>query len=372
MNLHETVQSLNNRNITVAVHLGEHVYCNIDSNCPIAVELRKTISEAKITLPELLEGFAEINVAPLHQIQELPEINGKVQVNVAGRLIEVDISDLLSANAKQSVNNWLANLERKNSGLNQLGQSMYANYIQEMYRSRETQTLVQLSFPQEEMFHSGVVISGRQRQYKISFPFTYKPETYISRGARFKLSDEHILRITRQCFLQFVITSQGQFVNSLVFKEDGDKLSHYHGSDRDDCWGGVTIPPQWDRTLTSLIRLKNSIVGALGTINRDSMMNGNPPNMPTIEEIISSATRLGRQGETRAEPTPTIDENGLPTTEAPEAPNTEAMIRDMLAAQERQRLEEQEREVGRDLGEQMQRIREGVRQGWGRQRRDNG
>ena len=58
MNLSQTVQALEANGVVVALDCGVHGYCDINSNCPVAVQLRKFIHESGVTLEELLTGYA--------------------------------------------------------------------------------------------------------------------------------------------------------------------------------------------------------------------------------------------------------------------------------------------------------------------------
>ena len=59
MRLSDVVSACQVKGVTISLNLGEHSNCDLESNCPKAIQLRTFIQEAKVTPAILLEGFAE-------------------------------------------------------------------------------------------------------------------------------------------------------------------------------------------------------------------------------------------------------------------------------------------------------------------------
>lgn len=299
MDLQETVRALKAKSIVVALNLGQHLYCPIDSNCPLAIELRRIMANAGVTLPELIEGYHAITVLdPVDHT--LPEFDGRVTVRIAGRNLQLDFNDVISEQLREVVDKKLADLDGIKRRLEVLGKDLFYQYLSEIAKVKDNLDLPQLSFPERELIQTKCLITCEDRNYAFIFPDLYKPEYIVGRGIRHKLSDNDIEDLGCNVYLKFVITADNKFLSATLLDHRGRKFEHYHGNSHEDCWGGVILPNAWNGTLLSLHRLATNFMKALATINIDSLMSREPLNMPHIDRLQEHSTRLGREGELEA------------------------------------------------------------------------
>lgn len=296
MNLLDTVKALEAKNITVAINLGVHQYCELDSNCPLAIQLRRLIGDSGTTLPELLEGYEAVT-APDPVRYELPHFDATACLNVAGKELTVDLDDIVSDQIKDRVRHKLRELDEMKGRVQHLGSSLYSSYLLEIARQRDNHTLPQVEYSIEELIDSGCSITAYHGRYSYLFPMDYNPQYIVRDGIRFKLSDEDIRDIRRKAYLQFEITSEDKILEPRVLDREGGKLEHYHGNSDGDCWGSVDVPETWDRRLSSLRRIVHNLTRSLATVNRGSPLMQDPPDMPNIDDIIDRGTELGREGQ---------------------------------------------------------------------------
>ena len=295
MNLYETVQALEAKNITVAINLGEHTNCSIDSNCPVAIELRRLVIEAGITLEQLLEGFETVTARPL--AYTLPNFSSKTLIKVAGKVIEIDLNDVIEGELKARIEEKIRELDSLKGSVNGVGKHLFESYLDAMRRAKQIKQLPQLECGRTELIKSMCLINSSMGNYVFLFPFVYNPDCLVSGGTRYKMSEEDIAAVKRQAFIELVATRDGKILSARVLRDTGNKLTHYHGNEGGDCWGSVRIPERWDGTLTSLIRLKCTLVGSLQTINLNSILRHDPPSMPHTDMLRERSTTLGREGE---------------------------------------------------------------------------
>lgn len=296
MNLTDTVKALEAKDVTVALNLGAHEYCTIDSNCPLAVELRRLMLDAGVTLVELLEGYTAVTAPDPVMSYDFPEMSAKVSILIAGKTIEFELDDVVSEGMKAAIDERFRAVDARMMSVRQLGNSLYSTYLQAIRRAGETNTLPQLEFSRTDLMQVGCLISGEGDTYIFLFPREYKPQYLVSNGVRYKMADEDIESVKRDIFLEFRIRDN-RFLSASIYKATGGKLEHYHGTDRSDCWGHVTIPRSWDRRLPSLKRLADLIMNSLVTINLDSLMMRDPADMPHIDRLKDRSTELGIEGE---------------------------------------------------------------------------
>lgn len=297
MNLHQTVQALEAKNITVAINLGQHSHCPIDSNCPLAIELRRTMADAGVTLPELLEGYREVIVSePVNIV--LPEFDGRATIRVAGEDLHLDFSRIIGDQLKGVVDRKLRELEALESNFKELGRNLFRSYLYEIEKTRNESVLPQLTFSGEELIQTHCLTSGVDGNYVFIFPEEYKPEYIVKDGIRYKLSDAHIKVLIREVYLRFIISKENEFLSATLLDVRSGKFQHYHGNGHEDCWGAVTLPQTWDGTIRSLYGLATNLTKALATINHNSLMQSEPPNIPFhISTLLEKSTELGREGE---------------------------------------------------------------------------
>lgn len=300
MNLKETVEALEAKNVTVAIDLGVHEYCTLDSNCPLAIQLRRLIADAGVTLEQLLEGHEVVtNPPPLDY--DLPAFDAHINLRIATKDIAVDLNDVISESVRALVKSKLEALNTAEATVRDAGVALYNTYLREIARQRDNHVLPQLEYSARELLNAKCFITSDSGHYYFLFSVDYNPEYLIKDGIRYKLSDRDIREIKRKAYVQVVITPENKITNVLLLNESGDKLQHYHGDTDNDCWGAVHIPQRWDRRLSSLSNFVRSLMGSLATINLGSLLVHEPLDMPDNEELMEHSTELGREGELEVE-----------------------------------------------------------------------
>lgn len=314
MNLRDTVIALEQNNIQVATDIGVHQRCDIDSNCPVAVELRTLIRESEVTLQQLLEGYAtsqeDVPALPI----ELPDFNAEVNLRIAGTQTPIDITSTVSGSLKRDIEDRLQELGYLKDKVRRAGMSLYQSYKDAIHEAKNTKQLPQLNFPIEEMVRYGCSVTTNGDYYLIFFRRMYQPEYIVTGGIRYKLADEDIQAIVREFLLIYTVSREGKIINVEGLDLEGSHFQHYHGRSY-DCWGTVKLPVRWDGSLKQLAGTAYQLVAALKTINKDSIMQGHPPDMPNSDDIFARSTKLGEEGQLEEREQPA----GAWTTE-PDAP----------------------------------------------------
>lgn len=296
MNLRETVEALEAKNITVAVNLGAHEFCMLDSNCPLAIQLRRTVADAGITLEQLFEGFEQVTHRDPVDYSPVG-FRAKVQFSVAGKTMEEDLSSIVTPVLKDKIKQKVEELDYLRRNVKDLGVQLYQSYLREIANQRVNRTLPQLKFSMGEMLEAKCTITSVDNNYVFLFSFEYKPEYIVYSGIRYAIKPSDIAKIKREAYIQFTITPANKIVKVRVVGKDGVKLEHYHGSREEDCWGNVKYPAKWDGKLKSLLVIAKSLIGALHTVNRGSILRSHPGGMPEIESLMERSTEIGREGE---------------------------------------------------------------------------
>jgi len=297
MNLQQTKESLEQNGIAIALDVGVHRYCDINSNCPLAVELRRVIHDAGITLEQLLTAFAESQEPvpdPLHN-PEFAQFSGKAEIYIGGTPVEIDLSEAIRGEAQAAFRYKVEKLYEKELRLGRIGRSLYDTYLNQIWELRNTRTLPQLTFTLEAMIKAGCLITTDGGNYIFLFPRDYNPQWIVTNGVRYKIADKDIIAIVKSAYIQYTITKEGKILHTFILNSDGSKLHHYHGAGG-DCWGNVHVPKRWDGTLRSLTNLTTQIMGSLATVNKDSLMSHHPPHMPNIDDVFNRSTKLGEEG----------------------------------------------------------------------------
>ncbi len=326
MNLHETIQSLEQNNIQTALDIGVHQRCDINSNCPIAVELRRIILDSGVTLEQLLEGYAASQGTPPEATAiELPQFNGRATIRVAGQSVVIDYSDTIRGQLGEGFVKKRLEFESMGNRMQVLGRSLYSSYLDQIYQLRNTKTLPQLAFSVGDLLKANCLITTDNTNYVFLFPRHYKPQWIITNGVRYKIADEDIETIKRNIHIAFTISKESKILKTRVLGDSGRKLQHYHGNnwDDDDCWGNVPIPERWDKTLKSLSNLVTQLMGSLATVNKDSILVRHPDSMPRINDLFDRSTKLGEEGHTEEREQP---RGGWGGGEATEEVNEEGNI----------------------------------------------
>lgn len=278
-----------------------HKYCYIDTNCPEAVKIRKFLDEAGITVEELHSVWVEVATLkskPEPRSYSLPNLSGKLIINVAGKDVELDMKEELSHLIRQSLHTTLDYLKYAESDVQAISNDLFRHYYNLIRESKRDKILPQLGFSLGELLKCRCMITseGSKDTYYFIFPVVYAPQWLYARNIRYKLHNKHIEAMRRELYLVIPITVDGKFLIPYLVKQIGVKFQHYHGTDR-DCWGDVPLPTKWDRTLKSVVNLVKHMEKALTTINEDSLMIHNPIDMPNIIELKKKAKVVGKEGD---------------------------------------------------------------------------
>jgi hypothetical protein len=302
MNLSDTIEALKLRKVDVILELGEHYNCSLESNCPLAIQLRRMISEAGVTLPELLEAFNEPKPDdPVRLLDSMKEVTAKLDLYLGGDLgsIQVDMSKATKSALQTSILNKLDEISLQQSGLRKIGASLYTAYNKEIQKARNTKVLPQFQASVAELAKYRVTISKSERNnYLFNFFTEYKPLYIYDNGFRYELTDADKKATFRDAILSIEVTPQGS-TYFIVLLEDpsGDILRHYHGNTGGDCWGHVDTRLK-EFSLAAIDRLKIVCMNSLATINYNSLLNPSPAGMPTAQNVRERAILMGREGET--------------------------------------------------------------------------
>jgi len=299
MNLRDTIKALEKSSVTVALDIGVHENCNIDSNCPVAVDLRRIITSSGVTLEQILAGFAASQEEVPDPVNlTIPEIDGKVTVSIGTTLIPIDLTGLLKDEISYRFAKKMEEVKVSNYKLKELGRSLYNSYITEIYKLRETKTLPQVQIGLDVLAKTHCMVTSDGENYLYLFSKVYMPQTMHHDGIRYELSDADKKKIRRDVVLVFTVGSRSRkMIKAVLLDEYGGKLEHYHGGRNNaDCWGMNRLPERWDGNVMTLYNLSVTLMGALTTINKDSLIMREPPGMPHVDIMLERATRMGEEG----------------------------------------------------------------------------
>lgn len=299
MNLRQTIQALEQNNIIVSTDIGVHQYCDINSNCPVAVELRKYIHESGVTLKDLLEGFAAFQTsspAPERAEPDYPEFDGQSTINIAGQTVKIDYTETIKRQLGSRFSDKMNELNSMSNRCRTLGVNLHHTYRDLYDRLKNTKELPQLSFGIAELIMTKCHITSDSNNYIFLFPRHYKPQWIVTRGVRHEIDPKDVADIERDVFIRIVVTRERKILHALLLHDTGEKLYHYHGT-HNDCWGMVVIPEMWDGRLRSLDDLATQLIRSLATINKDSLMTSEPPDMPEMDDVFENSTKLGEEGQ---------------------------------------------------------------------------
>jgi hypothetical protein len=288
----------NPEGILILQELGNHIYCDLESNCPEAIKLRRTMEEAGVTVEAVLQENERLNQPdPAPRELSLPGFSGKVLVSIAGKNIEVDLSEMLQQELIRATNHSILWYKNQVILLKTLGRDLYQAYLNDIERNRRVKTLPQLSFSLAELLHYQCIVNSLgNHSYCFTFPFLYNPQWLWSRGKRYALAQKDIDSLKQEKYITFVITPDKKFYSIYLNTITGSKFRHYHSDDRKDCWGQVRFPEVWDGKLKSLLDLAYQMQAALTTINLDSLYDHYPPEMYDAKDLLDRATYIGVEG----------------------------------------------------------------------------
>lgn len=297
MNLRETISALAANNVLVGIDLGVHANCDLGSNCPLAVKVRKIIKDSGISMEAIWKEYDVPDERALKSTDiNITDINAKTTVNIHGRSIEIDITDTVSDVMKDAILNKIRLINHDIGRIRNLARDMNKNCIREIAEAKRTKILPIFDFPVDELLKYGCTFSSQGGDYIFLFKSTYRPQYIFSRGYRYQLCSRHINKLTREVNFMFRINRDWHYTEVSVLDNHGHKFHHYHG-DRYDCWGHVDISSRWDGTLEHLVSQLRILEGSLATINKDSPMNEHPPGLYSIETLGKDAVCLGAEGE---------------------------------------------------------------------------
>lgn len=288
--------------IAIAQDFGGHLNCSIDNNCPEAVKLRKLISDAKIDFDWMRTRWNELQSSlkkpkPLHF--NLPDLSGKAKIVVSGKEIEIDLTKELEEQVSSTFRYKLEEIRRSKAEVEDVCGYMFGSYLDLLQSTMRNSVLPQVSIPVSEFIqYRCFVTKGAKNTYLIGFPITYNPQWIWTGGDRYKLHKKHIEALKRELFLIFQITKDGKFKEPYLYDlERKSKFYHYHGDSNRDCWGQLKMPDKWDGSVKQLADLSLKVMGALATINRDSLMSHEPRYLPKVPELLDKAKRVGKEDE---------------------------------------------------------------------------
>jgi hypothetical protein len=298
--------------LVIDLDLGVHRYCSLDSNCPKAVELRKMLAEAGITEEQLEEVRRQ--GGPLGDIYwplEPPKVEAALNVQIGNISFELDTSQAIQESI-QSALRWKRAEYEEATRLS--ASYLYGFRVEAERKIRKAQdhrSLPALSFSLEELAETGALITTSYREYLIAFPVVYAPQYMVRGGVRYELAEQDKINLVRDCLLVFSL--EGKTIHPpRITDRVGGSFEHYHGNDRNDCWGGSFIFPQWTGSLKQLFDLSKQLMAMLATINLDSMMIREPRWMPYAPDLLDRATELGVEGEITSESMETTQETAPP------------------------------------------------------------
>ncbi len=326
MNIEDTLQVLEDKGIIIAQDIGEHARCSLDSNCPVAIQVRKSILEAGIKVEDLMAGYQELKREKLVEIPPVVDLSGKATINLAGKNIEVDLSDIIQGQVDAIIRGRIRNLETQTEHLGALGLHLHNTYLEAIKSLRKTRVLPQFKVAIPDLVKYKCYITEENSRYVFLFPTEYKPEYLITNGVRFKMAANHVAQCRRDAYLKMQITPEGNTysIEILVGGIEGlRKLVHYHGRGN-DCWGSVSTKLPHGFTLESVWKLKEIAMRSVATVNLDSLMERQPTGMPHVDELKNMATVLGKEGVPTPAPSTLTPDNtqagGWRTNDTPTRP----------------------------------------------------
>ena len=299
MNLREVKQALENKGILVALNLGVHVECGLDSNCPLAIKMRQTVQESGITLDELVEGHQDTSILSLEnlQIEMPPDFAATIHIEVGGNNIELPMAQFLSVSIRRAIGRSIADFTRDRDKIQELGKRLICNWRREIQKAKRDVELPMPNFSPEVLLRNGCVIGRQDERYSFLFNGVYHPEYIVKDGVRYALNSEDIAQIRQKAWLKLIIGRDNTFVTAKLLDEIGRKLIHYHGSHDRDCWGAVGMINKWNGSLEKLVDFKNLLYNSLTTINYNSPLTAHPPDMPLLKHLWERSTIMGEEGQ---------------------------------------------------------------------------
>jgi len=302
MHLRDVIQALEENKIQVALDIGVHARCSIESNCPMAVELRKIIRESGVPLTQLMETYNRSNNpnpsgVPSFNVQELVPPTD-IPVNIGGQRVVLNLHQVLGSCLDSALASKLSSLEGATAMVRKLGMSFHSTCINTVHELRRSVTLPQLELPLSKLISMSCTFTKEGSSYVFLFKREYKPEYLVTYGKRYKIREEVVIQLQRIFYITMYIDRGGKILRIKTLDVAGRDFSHYHGGPPKtyDCWGKVKLPTKWNGDLDELGALVNMLIGSLKTINLDSLMNREPVGMIDSRTLLNQAKLLGEEG----------------------------------------------------------------------------
>lgn len=285
--------------IIIATDLGGHANCVIDSNCPEAIKMRKIFTEAELSLPDLQKAWHKLRMEGTPPIKPLgytyPDFEGKAKISIAGNIMEIDVGEEVKRQLTHHYAQKIDEFRRASSNLQEIGHSLYNNYLHHIYEAKHTRTLPQIAIPLHELLRYKCQVTSIEKEYLFMFPILYAPQWIFTAKDRYEMKKEHAEYLRQEVIISYHISVDRRIVAVVLLNQDGEKFVHYHGTGY-DCWGDFVIPEVWDGSLKALATLTYQLQAALTTINRESLMREHPRGMPSIIDLFDAAKKLGEEG----------------------------------------------------------------------------
>lgn len=297
--LGDTIKALKHLNKEVALDIGEHYYCALESNCPVAIKLRQFISEMEdVNLLSILEAGEAAEESFSNSVSVPSSITTNTIVSIAGNQIELDLGDLVEESVRDAVKNKLKEIENQMSRLHKYGSGLESAFNRELRRLRTSSILPQVNIPVSDLCKYKAYITEDKGNYAFIFPERYNPLYIYDNGINYQLCERDMISIMRDIHIKLTVNPEGKLFGMTILDAVGNKFQHYHGTGH-DCWGIVKVPTELGNriNLEGMDRIRRLLIGALATINYNSLLNRNPPGFPGAGELLSRAIKMGREGE---------------------------------------------------------------------------
>jgi len=302
MNISETISALEDKGVTVALEVGEHQFCDVMSNCPLAIQLRKMIGEANVPLTDLLDAYGRASEEanggrrmPEVDFSAVPTITGKAQIIIGDKRVEVDISDYVKASVGNRLNAEMRRIDRDKESMVSLGRGLYSSSQNAIQEARKHTVIPQFTANFEDWTKYDCYVTQNNGRYAFIFKTEYHPEYLIQNGLRYKLAPSDEVGLRQLVYLVFDVSLDGKVYSAGLYDGSWQKFKHYHGSGT-DCWGTIKWELPKPYGLKEVANLKRIAMGSLATINLSSLMNHTPNGWPHDNELKARARVLGQEG----------------------------------------------------------------------------
>jgi len=282
--------------IVVAIEVGSHFYCKVNSNCPVSIALRGMLAEMGESVTELLERG---DTTKKLNFSSMPDPNASLNLQLGGKTVTVDYSDVVGTEIRCEIDRLVSQARSYRESTQRYLDSLQNNYDREVSAIKRRDIPPSLQLSMTELIAFPTLVTVINQRYIFILDFHYSPMYAVSSGSRYILSKEHQEMVKRHIFLAIYMTRDYTFAEFALIDNQGRKFHHYHGH-RTDCWGNQSHPRQWNGSLSQLHAHKTVLEKALRTINLDSLMQDMPPDLPTRGEIVSQMTLMGVEGEIKS------------------------------------------------------------------------